>query len=144
MKSTFGGGKGMSSMSEINVTPLLDLAFVLLIIFMISTPMMKQNEKESPIPVNLPITSGAPGSAEDKDKFQDLSVDKTGRMFFGRDAVSEIEMDRRLAQLATSAKPPVLSIRGDKDGKYQNVVTLLNLVKKNKLSRISLDTEIKN
>jgi biopolymer transport protein ExbD len=139
MQSSFGRGKGISSMSEINVTPLLDLAFVLLVIFMISTPMM--NQKEAPIKVTLPVSDGKGGAPDEKEQFQTLSVDRTGRLFFGSEAVSEAEMDRRLATLAASAKPPVLTIRGDRDGKYQSVITLLSLVKKNKLSRISLDTE---
>lgn len=142
MKSTFGGGKGMSSMSEINVTPLLDLAFVLLVIFMISTPMM--NQKEAPISVNLPVAGGQPAAPGEKDQNQILSVKRNGQLYFGAELVTEAEMDRRLAALASSPKPPVLSIRGDREVPYQKVITLINLVKKNKLSRISLDTEVTN
>ena len=141
MARSFARKKSLEAMSEIDVTPLIDLAFSLLIIFMISTPMM--NQKEAPIPVTLPVTSGQP-QPDSKDEFQTLTANRNGELFFGREKVTAAEMDRRLAALAASAKPPVLSIRGEGEGKYQHVVTILNLVKKNKLSRISLDTEVKN
>lgn len=123
-------------MSEINMTPLIDLAFALLIIFMITTPLMEQKIK-----LDLPVksTSLQPDPEED---FQTLSVNAEGEFFWGKDQVSVEEMDTRLKQLSNRSDPPVLNIRGDRKGPYQNVITLIDLIKKNKLSKISLETKI--
>lgn len=136
MARTFHRPRRISALNEINMTPLIDLAFALLIIFIISTPLLEQT-----IPLNLPLERRAAETTE-RPRFVALSVDREGQLYFEREALSDAELNRRLAELALQPDPPVLHIRGDREIAYQRIIDLLNLVKANGLSRISLDTTL--
>lgn len=129
----------MAALSAIDLSPLMDLAFSMLIIFMISTPMMQQ-QTEQKVDVELPKTTVSLASPSDV-KSVALSVKRNGEFYVGSDRVSLAQMDARLRDLALQSEPPVLSIRGDKAVTYQKVMDIINLVKKHKLTKISLDTE---
>lgn len=124
-------------MSEINVTPLLDLAFSLLIIFMITTPLLEQT-----IPLDLPKESAQARPSTEKIEYQTISVDKNGGIFWGKEQVSLEQLDPLLANLATQPNPPVINIRADTTIAYQRVVDVLSRVKAHQLTRISLDTQV--
>lgn len=136
MARTFHRKERLSAMSEINITPLIDLAFALLIIFIITTPLLEQT-----ISVNLPLETQKPQDAPDLD-FQSVSINAEGGYFWGEDPVSRDELELLLAELASRAEPPVLNIRADRELKYQEVVTLIDMIKQNNLTRISLDTQV--
>jgi biopolymer transport protein ExbD len=127
----------MSALTEINVTPLIDLAFALLIIFMVTTPLLEQT-----IDVNLPVevTKAQP---EDREEFQAISVDKAGDYYWSDEKVSLQQLGDFLDVLAMDAAPPVLSIRADASLPYQKVITVIDMIKQRKLSKISLDTKVK-
>lgn len=137
MARTFRRKQSMAAISEINVTPLIDLAFALLIIFMIATPLLEQS-----IPLQLPLESHKPQTPRDE-QFQAISVRKDGTIFWGQDAVTLAKLDELLASAAAQPEPPVISIRADKSLPYQKVIEVLDAVKANKLTRISLDTQPK-
>ncbi len=126
----------LSALSEINVTPLIDLAFALLIIFMITTPLLEQT-----IDVNLPLESASPQQDRDTN-FQTVTIDGDGLYFWGDERVSTAQLRDRLALTAQDRDPPVLSIRADAQLPYQRVITLMDMIKQNNLSRISLDTRV--
>ncbi len=134
MARTFQRRERMSAMSEINVTPLIDLAFALLIIFIIATPLLEQT-----IPIELPLEMQKP-QQPDANNFQAISIAADGRYYWGEQEVSYDELEVLLGELATRADPPVLNIRADRDLRYQEVVTVIDLVKQNNLTKISLDT----
>ena len=138
MARTFRRKETLTALSEINVTPLIDLAFALLIIFMITTPLLEQA-----IPLNLPVESQKPQVSEEELSFQVISIDSEGGVFWGKRQVSLNELNQKLSNLAEESEPPVLSIRADRRVPYQNVVDVLDLIKSNKLSRIDLDTQVK-
>ncbi len=121
-------------MTEINVTPLIDLAFALLIIFMITAPLLEQT-----IPIDLPVETAAP-QPDREDRFQAVSVDSEGRFFFGEDEVTREQLQSLLGDLARDADPPVIRVRADASIAYQQVVTLIDIIKQENLSKISLDT----
>ena len=124
-------------LTEINVTPLIDLAFALLIIFMIATPLLEQT-----IPINLP--SEAPKSqSEIKDKIQVISLDSRGAMFWGDKRVSEEQMGLLLKEASEANAVPIMRIRADKRLPYERVIALIDLIKQNNLVKISLDTEVR-
>jgi len=125
----------LDALTEINVTPLIDLAFALLIIFMITTPLLEQT-----IPVDLPIESAAP-QPENRDEFLSVSIDKDGRYAWGEEYVTVVELGDYLDTLAANPNPPVLSIRADGSLPYQEVVTVMDMIKQRKISKISLDTK---
>ena len=126
----------LAALNEINVTPLIDLAFALLIIFMITTPLLEQT-----IEVNLPVEA-AKSQPEDRNEFQTISLDKQGYCYWGGERVSKEELGQRLDILKMEADPPVLSIRADAQLPYQNVITVVDMIKQRKLSKISLDTKV--
>lgn len=128
----------MSAMSQIDVTPLIDLAFSLLIIFMISTPLLEQT-----IPLQLPLESQRPQPPRDDLRIQVISVDRNGQVFWGVNPVTLDQLNENLAVLAKDSDPPVLSIRGDASIPYQKIIDVIDRVKANNLSRISLDTQVK-
>lgn len=138
MARTFRRKQSMEAVSEINVTPLIDLAFALLIIFMITTPLLEQT-----IQLNLPKEDSRDQAPRDQSNIQVISIDAEGQVYWGEQPVSLAKLDDMLNGLAGQANPPVLSIRGDEAIQYQSVIDVLNLVKKHKLTRISLDTQVR-
>ncbi|MGA0903888.1 MAG: ExbD/TolR family protein, partial [Opitutales bacterium] len=100
----------MAVISDLNVTPLIDLAFSLLIIFMITTPVIEQYNR-----VNLPdqssTTKQPPPPVEDKY----ITIDAEGRFFWGKEPLVLSELKSRLDSLSNSDSPaPTIHIRGDK------------------------------
>ena len=134
MARTFHRRNQLEAMSEINVTPLIDLAFALLIIFMITAPLLEQS-----IDLELPVESVSPQS-EQSGVVQEISIDPEGRYFWGPELVTLEELDGLLELEASTGDPPVLEIRADASLPYQSVISLLDLIKQHKLSKISLET----
>lgn len=127
----------LSALTEINVTPLIDLAFALLIIFMVTTPLLEQT-----IDVNLPIETSKP-QPESRETFQMITIDRNGNYFWSDQDVTLEQLGELLDTLVMDAAPPVLSIRADASLPYQRVVTVIDMIKQRNLSKISLDTKVK-
>jgi biopolymer transport protein ExbD len=127
----------MGVVAELNVTNMVDLGFSLLIVFMITAPLLKQ---EQTIPLDLPVET-ARAQQRDRDEFRSVAVDRNGNYYWDNQRVNFQQIQLNLAALAGMPKPPVLRIRADASLQYQRVVALLDEVKKNNLSRISLDTQ---
>lgn len=137
MPRTFQRKNRLSALSEINVTPLIDLAFSLLIIFMITAPLLEQT-----IPLNLPAESQSPQSTDEK-PFQVVSIDKKGEYYWGKENVSLTRIKALLADVSKKPEPPVIHLRADESLPYQKVITLVDLLKQYQLNQISLDTEVR-
>ena len=138
MARTFRRQRTAHAISELNVTNLIDLGFTLLIIFMIATPLINQ---EQTIPVNLPVQSVQSQSKDTKDEFQPISIDRQGNYYFGNRRLTFNELSRELATLAGRPKPPVIRIRADLALQWQQVVRLMDLVQKHNLTRVTFDTQ---
>lgn len=121
-------------MSEINVTPLIDLAFALLIIFMITAPLLQQS-----IDIRVPTESPRPQQEAPAEPVS-LAINAEGLFYWGDESVGDNEMQSRLELIAQAADPPVVQIRADASLPYQRVVDLLDLVKGSGLQKISLET----
>ena len=112
---------------------------MLLIIFMVATPLIQQ---EQSIQVNLPTESKRPQDNNDKDlTFQSISIDKKGVYYFGNTRIDFEELRPRLEELGRRPKPPVIRIRADLSLQWQNVVKLMDEVKKQNLTKITFDTQ---
>ena len=122
-------------MSELNVTPLIDLAFALLIIFMITAPLLQQT-----IDIQVPLESASPQQQDPQEPIV-LSINPEGQFFWGTEAVPDNEMRGRLELIAETDEPPVIQIRADAKLPYQRIVDLLDLVKSAGLTKISLETK---
>jgi biopolymer transport protein ExbD len=141
MARTFRRHRTAHPLADLNVTNLVDLAFVLLLIFMIATPLINQ---EQAIPVNLPVETRREQTKPDKDtRFVSISIDRQGRYFFDSTPVSFSELSSRLVPLAAgpATQHPVIRIRADLTLQWQQVVRVMDELTKNKLSKIQFDTQ---
>jgi biopolymer transport protein TolR len=128
------------ALSEINVVPYIDVMLVLLIIFMVTAPLLKQG-----VDVDLPT---APANALDAESPEPIvvTVDKSGLMFLNIavDPDTQIDAEALVEQvksaLAEEPKRPVM-VRGDANGPYQNVVTTLVLLQQADVGSVGLVTE---
>ncbi len=135
MPRSFHRRRSLSPVAELNVTNLIDLGFSLLIIFMISTPLIKN---EQALPVDLPVSTSSSQLTPDQ-RFVNVTILRGGYAIDGN-PIDLDSLDALLRSHASSPNPPVISIRADRSIPYQEVVTVLDLCKRNNLSRISLDT----
>src|SRR5579864_6414512 len=103
----------MVTLSEINITPLLDLAFVLLIIFVITTPLLEQS-----ISLKLPKGVGQPDQHIDKRNIRTVEVSNTGVYALDRERMSLNEILGRLDSEYRSNPNLIVYIRADKDSRY--------------------------
>jgi biopolymer transport protein ExbD len=133
----FGRKKQLSQMTEINVTPLLDLAFALLIIFMIAAPVMEQS-----IRVDLPKQESPPTPQDTEIEFRTISIDENGAYFWDKEQVDLNTLKSLIRDIANEPEPPAVNIRGDKGLRYEKVIEVLDYMKEQKLTKISLGTRL--
>ena len=116
-------------MSEINVTPLVDVMLVLVVIFIITAPLLA-----SSIKLDLPRSDAAkPGEAP---QFVSVVVDKAGRTFLNDQPLELPELAKNLAQTAASRPDTEVQLRADAAVPYGRVVEVMGLAQKAGLNRI--------
>jgi biopolymer transport protein ExbD len=132
MSGPVGGEKDVYD--EINITPMLDLAYVLLVIFIIMTTATVQGIK-----VNLPKASAQPSLAENKTKAITISAD--GTIYLDTFPVSMSELENMLRQYkAANPNLPVI-IKADAAIPYQRVVDVLDLLGRLEITQLGLVTQ---
>jgi biopolymer transport protein TolR len=137
MARTFRRQRTSHPIADLNVTNLIDLGFTLLIIFMIATPLINQ---EQTVPVNLPVESKSEQNTPDKNtKFVSLTLDAKGVTYLDNTPINSADLAVRLRGM--DEKNTVIRIRADGKVAYQEIITLMEEVKKSGLSRISFDTQ---
>ncbi len=139
MARSFSRPNRLHVISELNVTPMLDLCFVLLIIFMISTPVLEQTTA-----VNLPKAEKGAGKTPDtKVQYRFVSIDRNGGYTIGSRSVTFAQLETEFAALAAmpEAEQPVLRIRGDGVLSYQKIIDVLSAARAKGLTKAGLDTE---
>ena len=122
----------LATLSELNVTPLLDLAFVLLIIFMITTPLM---EKSSNLVV--PTTKGAEGAVEPS-QVETISIDKDANVTLNGTALTLDALEPALAQLQASKPSLAVVIRAHKELSVQKLVDVMDTLKRVGITKIGV------
>ena len=105
--------------SDINVTPLVDVCLVLLIIFMVVTPMLQKG-----VPVNLPVTE-EPEKTPDTDKQLQISVKADGSVYLGSTVVRKEQVQSELEQIHQRTPDREIAVKGDKLAKYGAVLDVL-------------------
>ena len=119
---------------DINITPMVDLTFVLLLIFIIMTTAAVQG-----IQINLPQASNAPSLEEPKTKAVTVMAD--GTIFLDTYPVSMQELESRLASLYAADPSLPVVIKGDASVQYQLVIDVLDLVGKIGITQVGLVTQ---
>ena len=115
------GGDSSGPMSEINVTPLVDVMLVLLIIFMITAPLMSHS-----VTIALPVANPNTKDADLPTPPLDLAVKVDGSMYLNDHQVSEAELRAQLLVDAQRTPQPELQIRADKDAQFKVVKKVIN------------------
>src|SRR5262245_60772642 len=131
----FSHRTSLTTLSEINITPLLDLAFVLLIIFMITTPLM-ENSKTLIIPssatTNAPVNPAA---------VQTLSLDRNEVVRLNEEVVPPNELDARLAMLKSADPNVAVIIRPDRSLPVQKLVSLMDALQRADITKVGIATQ---
>ena len=127
--------QNFSSLSEINITPLLDLAFVLLIIFIITTPLL-----ENSVTLAIP-SSGAANAAVDPAKVQTVSIDRAEVIKFNDEPVDAATLTARLAELKRANPDVAVVIRPDRELPVQKLIALMDAVQRAEITRVGIATK---
>jgi biopolymer transport protein ExbD len=129
------GGNSGGPMSEINVTPLVDVMLVLLIIFMITAPLMSHT-----ITVELPKANPKSKDEEVKTPPLDLAVKQDGSLYFNDHPITEEELKARLGVNAQNVPQPELQIRADKATEFKIVKKIISDAKSEGMVHVAFMT----
>jgi biopolymer transport protein ExbD len=130
--------QGLTSLSEINITPLLDLAFVLLIIFMITTPLL-ENSSNLIIP-----SSAATNSPIDSNRVQTVSIDRAETVKLNNEPVTGEALTQRLVELRRNNPDLAVVIRPDRELPVQKLVSLMDSLQRAGITKLGIATKIEN
>jgi len=134
LHSRGGGRKRFKSMSEINVTPLVDVMLVLLIVFMVTAPLLTAG-----VPVDLPKADSQ--ALPEDDKPLTISLDQNGAIFIEDTEISEAELVDRLAAIAVERRDARIYVRGDRNLAYGDIMAVVAKVNSAGFSKVALVTE---
>ncbi|HJD65364.1 MAG TPA: protein TolR [Rickettsia endosymbiont of Diachasma alloeum] len=123
--------------SEINVTPLVDVMLVLLIIFMITSPMLV-----SGVNVDLPETNSNPISGQDEPLV--VTINNKGEVFLIETPIERKHLTDKLVNITKEKKDARIFVRGDKNVSYGEVVEIVSEIHAAGFSRVALISNIKN
>jgi len=125
----------LTTLSEINVTPLLDLAFVLLIIFMITTPLLENS-------MNLVIpSSGAAKPPINSSQVQTLSIDRSETIRFNNQVVDLETLTTQLTELKQANPDVAVVIRPDRELPVQKLITLMDTLRRAQITKVGIATK---
>ncbi len=134
----FNENKTRSMLSEINITPMVDVMLVLLIIFMITAPLLQQG-----IDVDLPqVNSNTKQAAEPNDTV--LTITKSGQIFINEDrstSFNNVNIADKLAQIYKDRDKKEIYLRADQSVPYGHVAKLMGVCKNLGIERVGMVTE---
>ena len=123
----------LRQISEINLTPLMDLTFILLITFIITFPLIEQG-----IPVNLPIGSATTLEPEEA---RTITIDADGRLYLDDEPSSLEALTAHMRALGRSQPETLVMVRADEKNRYGAVVEVLKVLHGARITRMSLVTQ---
>ena len=124
------------TLNELNITPLLDLVFVLLVIFIITTPQMMNN-----LEMNLPSGKPPPPTKQPKPRINKISVDAKGQTFLNDEAVTIPQLKDQLQQLKDADPDLKVVVKGADAVDYQNMINVLDVLRELDITKVGLATE---
>lgn len=127
-------GSEHNAMSEINVTPMVDVMLVLLIIFMVTAPLLTQG-----VDVNLP-TTGASSLTPEHEPLM-ITVKRDGTAFIEENAVSISQLALKVSTIRENKPKLPVFVRGDRDTSYGAVMTVMTQLQQAGVERVGLVTE---
>lgn len=133
MAFTTSSGRTQSSISDINITPLVDVVLVLLIIFMVTAPIL-----QSGIEVNVPKTRTVKEITEERVV---ITIDKQQRVFLGNDPININEIAPQLRQKIRDPQHQSIFVRADEDVPFGAFATVMDAVKQSGITNVSIVTQ---
>lgn len=122
------------TLTEINVTPLLDLAFVLLVIFIITTPLMENS-------VNLVVPTSADATQSiDPARVQMISIDKNEAIQFNGETVDAATLESRLNALHAEKPDAAVIVRPNRDLSVQKFISVMDVLQRAKITKVGVAT----
>ena len=122
-----------SSLSELNITPLLDLVFVLLVIFIITTPQMMNN-------LEMSLPSNKPPPTKEKPKINNIVVDASGQTYLNNELVTMTLLRQRLEDIKGQDPDPNVLVNGADSVDYQHIVNVLDILRQLDITKVGLAT----
>jgi biopolymer transport protein ExbD len=126
--------RGHGTMTELNITPLLDLVFVLLVIFIITTPQLMNN-----LQINLP--SGQPPKEKPKVEPTRIEVSAQGQIMLDNSPVTQPQLKEKLAALKTADPELGVVVKGADETDYQIMVAVLDTLRQLDITKMGMATE---
>ena len=123
------------TLSELNVTPMLDLAFVLLIIFVIATPLLEQGMK-----LDLP-EGGTADAVIERDDVRTVEVSRDGKYLLDRKPVTLVQLETALIMAHQKNPDTIVYIRADQHGFNKDLYAVIDACQRNGLTKFSLRTK---
>jgi biopolymer transport protein TolR len=133
MAFTAANGRTQTSLSDINITPLVDVVLVLLIIFMVTAPVL-----QSGIDVNVPRTRTVKEITEER---LVINIDKQQRVFLGNDPVNINEIAAQLKRKIRDPQHQAIFVRADEDVPFGAFATVMDAVKQSGITNVSIVTQ---
>jgi biopolymer transport protein ExbD/biopolymer transport protein TolR len=133
MAFTSANGRTQSSLSDINITPLVDVVLVLLIIFMVTAPVL-----QSGIEVAVPKTKTVKEITEER---LVISIDKSQRVFLGNDPVNINQIGATLRQKVRDPQHQSIFVRADENIPFGVFATVMDAVKQSGIANVSIVTQ---
>ena len=135
MAMNVGGNEEAEAMSDINVTPLVDVMLVLLIIFIITIRVIIQQ-----VPVQLPKATNLP--TQTKPENITIAVSKDGDIFWNTQRVGSVDdLKKRLREIVTVDPQPEVHIRGDANTDYKNIGKVIAAINRGGVVKVGFITE---
>jgi biopolymer transport protein ExbD len=128
--------RGHSTMSELNITPLLDLVFVLLVIFIITTPQLVNN-----LEMTLPSGKPPPQTNQPKPKINRILVDDTGQAFLNDVAYTTAGLKDELSQMKDADPDIAVVVKGSDEVAYQGMINVLDVLQQLDITKVGLATQ---
>jgi biopolymer transport protein ExbD len=128
--------RGHSTMSELNITPLLDLVFVLLVIFIITTPQLVNN-----LEMTLPSGKPPPQTNQPKPKHNLILVDDTGQAFLNDVAYTTAGLKDELSQMKDADPDLAVVVKGSDEVAYQGMINVLDVLRQLDITKVGLATQ---
>ena len=122
------------TLSELNVTPMLDLAFVLLIIFVIATPLLEQGMK-----LDLP-EGGTADAVIERDDVRTVEVSRDGKYLLDRKPMTLVQLEAALIVAHQKNPDTIVYIRADQHGFNKDLYAVIDACQRNGLTKFSLRT----
>ena len=128
--------RGHGTMNELNITPLLDLVFVLLVIFIITTPQLMNN-----LEMNLPSGKPPPKTNQPKPQINRINIAGSGEVTLNNEVVTIPQLKDKLKVLKDANPDVAVVVKGSDQVEYQTMVSVLDTLQSLEITKVGLATQ---